>query len=226
MRDAIDVLRTFASFASCLTEVLSTGSKNDRVPEATVHRSAAVAELLASGDGLIFVTAHTAGWEAMGALLAREHRRRVMIVMQRERDPAARALHDAAREAQRGVQVAHVGGDPLASLPRCDTCGRAASSRSRSTGSRGGWPVARCGSSGDPGSSRRGLCASPSSRAPPSYRFLVANRSSAVRVHFCEPVHVARRAVPAELDVAAQALADALGAFVSAHPTDWFAFDA
>ena len=45
-----------------------------------------------------------------------------------------------------------------------------------------------------------------------------------VTVYVNEPVVVPRRAEPRAVDAAAQQLADALGMFVTAHPTQWFAF--
>ena len=72
LRDAIDVLRTFSNFASCLTEVLSSGSKNGVLPEATVHSGPGAERVLSTAGGAIMATAHTAGWESLGALLARD----------------------------------------------------------------------------------------------------------------------------------------------------------
>lgn len=43
-------------------------------------------------------------------------------------------------------------------------------------------------------------------------------------VHVREPVAVLRHADDPAIDTAAQRLADALGEFVSAHPTQWFPF--
>ena len=108
LRDVIDVVQTFATFASCITEVLSTGSKNGLPPVAMVHRGPRVDDLLATPGGVIFATAHTAGWESLGALLAREHRKQVMIVMQREPDAAARQLQDAMRQVPGGVRIKQV----------------------------------------------------------------------------------------------------------------------
>jgi KDO2-lipid IV(A) lauroyltransferase len=226
VRDAIDVYRTFASFASCLTEVLATGSKNDRVPEAVVHRDDGVVQLLASSGGIILVTAHTAGWDTLGALLAQEHRKRVMLVMQRERDSGARALHDAAREARRGVQVVHVGGDPLASLPlmrHVREGGVVALQIDRVPRGMAGRAVRLFGRPGLIPEGPLRLAQLTGAPIVPVFSSRTGHRRYAV--HLCEPVHVARRAAPAELDAAAQSLADAFGGFVSAHPTDWFAFD-
>jgi phosphatidylinositol dimannoside acyltransferase len=115
-RDGMDVGRTFANFASGVTEVLSAGSKNEIVPEAIVHGRVYVEEILASRGGVIFATTHTAGWESLGAMMAHQHDKRVMLVMRRERDEGARRLQDAMRHARGGVDIVHVGDDPLASL--------------------------------------------------------------------------------------------------------------
>jgi lauroyl/myristoyl acyltransferase len=56
----------------------------------------------------------------------------------------------------------------------------------------------------------------------PVFSSRTGHRQYAVDV--CEPVYVARRADPGALDAAAQRVADALGKFVSAHPTQWFPF--
>jgi phosphatidylinositol dimannoside acyltransferase len=44
-------------------------------------------------------------------------------------------------------------------------------------------------------------------------------------VYVRQPVFVSRAADDRELTAAAQCLADAFGAFVSAHPTQWFPFE-
>jgi KDO2-lipid IV(A) lauroyltransferase len=225
LRDAIDVGRTFANFASCITEVLSTGSKNGTVPEAMVHGRPHVEELLASRGGIIFATAHTAGWESLGALLARQHLKRVMIVMRRERHEGARKLQDAMRESQEGVRIVHVGDDPLASLPvmrhlrdggvvalQIDRVPPGMSARSVRL-------------FGGPGAIPEGpLRLAQLTGAPivPVFSARLGHRRYAVYLH--EPVVVPRKATSHALDAAAQQLADALGEFVSAHPTQWFAF--
>jgi len=224
VRRAFDVICTFANFASCLTEVLSTGSKNDLVPEAIVHLHPGAANLLSSPDGIIFATAHTAGWERLGALLAREHQKRVMVVMQRERDPAARELQDSMR-VQSGVQVVHVGADPLASLPlmyHLRTGGVVALQIDRVPQGMTGRAVRLFGLPGLIPEGPLRLAQLTGAPIVPVFSARTGHRRYAV--HVGEPVCVARSAGPHVVDAAAQRLADALGSFVGTHPTQWFAF--
>jgi KDO2-lipid IV(A) lauroyltransferase len=225
LKDAIDVGRTFANFASCITEVLSTGSKNETTPEAMIHGRPHVEELLASTRGIIFATAHTAGWESLGALLARHHLKKVMIVMRREHDEGARKLQDSMREAQAGVHVVHVGDDPLASLPvmrHLRDGGVVALQIDRV-------PPGMCARAvqlfGRPGAIPEGpLRLAQLTGAPIVPVFSARTGHRRYSVYLREPVIVPRKASDHALDAAAQRLADALGEFVSAHPTQWFAF--
>jgi lauroyl/myristoyl acyltransferase len=224
-RSAIDVARTFANFASCLTEVLSRGSKNAQVPEAVVHGNPQVEGLLAAGRGVIFATAHTAGWESMGPLLAREHGLRVTMVMQSERDPSARDLNDQKRRAQGGLDIVHVGGDPFASLPllrRLREGGVVAMQIDRVPAGMGSRAVNLFGRAGAIPEGPLRLAQLAGAAIVPVFSARTGHRRYAVYVH--EPVTVSRGAGERELDVAAQRLADMLGGFVSAHPTQWFPF--
>jgi KDO2-lipid IV(A) lauroyltransferase len=223
--DLVDLARTFANFASCLTEELAKGSKNDRAPEVAVD-DAYVARMLASPQGVIFATAHTAGWECLGALLARTHDRRVMVVMQRERDPAARALQDRVRlAAARGVEIVHVGEDPLACLPlmrHLRAGGVVALQIDRVPKGMTGRKVQMFGETGVVPEGVLRLAQLTGAPILPVFSSRTGHRRYAVEV--CSPVHVARHADAAELDAAAQKLADALQSFVRLHPTQWFAF--
>jgi lauroyl/myristoyl acyltransferase len=226
-RSAIDVARTFANFASCLTEVLSTGSKNGQVPEAVVHGEHRVGPLLASGRGIIFATAHTAGWEIMGPLLAREHDLRVTMVMQRERDASARELNDSKRRAQGGLNIVHVGDDPLASLPLLGQLrdgGVVAMQVDRVPTGMTARPVTLFGRPGAIPEGPLRLAQLTGAPIVPVFSARTGHRRYAVYVR--EPVTVSRHADTHEIDTAAQQLADALGAFVSEHPTQWFPFHA
>jgi hypothetical protein len=86
------------------------------LPEAVVSGELHLLDAISDGRGLLFATAHTAGWETVGPLLSRDHGLRVMIAERPERDPRARVIQDGARKAQ-GLLVAHVGDDPLSALP-------------------------------------------------------------------------------------------------------------
>ncbi len=118
VRDAKEVLATFASFASCLAEVLSNDSENGaRAPQATVYGERNIHASLVAKKGAVLVTAHTGGWESVGALLGREYGLPMMFVMHPEGDEEAREMTDKARM-RAGVQITHVReDDPLASLP-------------------------------------------------------------------------------------------------------------
>lgn len=225
LRDAVDVVRTFANFASCITEVLATGSKNGLQPEATVHRGPRVDDLLSTLGGVIFATAHTAGWESLGALLAHEHRKEVMIVMQRERDAGARELQDAMRKAPEGVKIVHVGDDPLASLPlmrHLRDGGVVALQIDRVPTGMAGRAVRLFGRRGSIPEGPLRLAQLTGVPIVPVFSARTGHGRYAVYVS--EPICVPRRAEPTAIDAAAQHIADALEEFLSAHPTQWFPF--
>lgn len=223
-RDAVDVARTFATYASCLTEILGAGSARGRLPRGVVWGELHLRDALADGRGLIFVTAHTAGWETVGPLLSRDHGLRVMIAVQAERDPQARRIQDAAREAH-GLLVAHVGDEPLSALPLVRHL-------------RQGGVVALQVDRAPPGLRTRAvrmfdrtarlpegplrLAALTGAPIVPVFAARTAHRT--YRVDVCAPVRVARRATDAELDAAAQRVARDLEAFVRVRPTQWFHF--
>lgn len=224
-RDAVEVLGTFANFASCLTELLSTGSRNGLPTQAMVHSGPRLHDLLAMPGGVIFGTAHTAGWESLGGLLARDHHKRVMIVMQRERDESARELQDALRQAQGGVQIMHVGEDPLACLPlirHLREGGVVALQIDRLPAGMTGRSVRLFGRPGVIPEGPLRLAQLTGAPIVPVFSERKGHRRYEVHVH--EPIFVARRAEPGAVDAAAQRLADALSGFVVAHPTQWFPF--
>jgi KDO2-lipid IV(A) lauroyltransferase len=224
-RNVLDVCATFANFASCLTDVLAGGSKNASPPDASILGHPDVDTLLASHGGIIFATAHTAGWESLGALLIRQHRKRVMIVMRRERHEGARRLQDSIREAHSGVQIVHVDGDPLASLPlvrHLRDGGVVALQIDRVPYGMSGRAVSLFG---QPGAVPEGpLRLAQLTGAPVVPVFSARTGHRRYEVHLQRPIVVSRRATAAALDAAAQQIADDLSAFVSARPTQWFAF--
>jgi KDO2-lipid IV(A) lauroyltransferase len=181
-------------------------------------------DAVSDGRGIIFATAHTAGWETVGPLLSRHHKLSVMIAEERERDAIARAIQDDARRAS-GLLVAHVGDDPLSALPLVQHL-------------RGGGVVALQIDRAPPQLRTRAvtLFGAPATMpegplrlamltgAPvlPIFAGRTGYREYEVVAH--PPIRLSRRATGHELDAAAQALADAMQSFVRARPTQWFHF--
>jgi len=149
-----------------------------------------------------------------------------MMAMERERNEDARRLHDDARRAG-GLEVAHVGADPFASLPLL---------RHLRAGGLVGIQIDRM-PEGMRGRAVR-LLDTPT-RLPEGPLRLAQVSGAPLLPAFCArlgfrrclvdiaaPIHVPRRATEADLDAAAQAIADALSRFLRAHPTQWFHFGA
>jgi KDO2-lipid IV(A) lauroyltransferase len=224
VRDVLDVARTFVTYASCLAEILGAGSPRGRLPEAVVWGEPHLQDALADGRGVVLVTAHTGGWEAIGSLLSRDHALRVMLVEQAEPNPVARTIQDEARQAH-GLLVAHVGEDPLSVL-------------SVASHLRGGGAVALqidrvprrvrargVTMFGAPARVPEGpLRLAMLTGAPlvPVFAARTGHRRYDIVAH--PPVRVRRAAADAELDAAAQSLADAMESFVRPRPTQWFHF--
>lgn len=224
VRDALDVVRTFTTYASCLAETLGAGSSHDVIPQATVRGELHVVDACARGAGLVIATAHTAGWEAAGPLVARDLGLRVMIAERPEADPEARRIQDEARSVH-GVLVAHVGEDPMAALPLLRHL-------------RGGGAVALQMDRTPPGVRTRAvhmfgsraaipegplrLAALTGAPIVPVFCARVGHRKYVIHAH--ASIALARNAGDAELDAAAQHIADCLQDFVRAHPTQWFHF--
>lgn len=222
LQDVADTSRTFVAYAGVLAEVLAFGSKNDGVPHAVSEGAENLHAALALGKGIILLTLHTAGWEIAGPLFMSHAKLDVMIVMERERDSAARELHDRAREAA-GLKVAHVGDDPLASLPllrHLQGGGAVALQIDRPPPNGRMLPVRLLGD--DDGLPEGPFRLAQLSGAPivPVFTVRTGFRDYALRVgtHHL----LARRATPAELNRTAQLVADEVTAFLRAHPTQWF----
>jgi KDO2-lipid IV(A) lauroyltransferase len=223
-REAADVARTFATYAACLAEILAAGSPRARLPEALVLGESHMHDARADGRGMIFATAHTAGWETVGPLLSRDHNVPLMIAAERERDEAARAIQDDARRAT-GLLVAHVGDDPLSALPLAQHLrrgGAVALQIDRSPPRMRARPVRLFGA---PGAIPEGpLRLAMLTGAPILPIFAARTGYREYEVLAYAPIRLSRRATDGELDAAAQALADAMQSFVRARPTQWFHF--
>jgi KDO2-lipid IV(A) lauroyltransferase len=224
VRGALDVARTFINYAGSLAESLAAGSPNAAHPEAAVRGAEHLSGAIARGRGVVIVTAHTAGWENVGPLLSRDHGVQLMLAMQAEADERARALHDAARRAN-GMEIVHVGGDPLASLALLQHV-------------RGGGAAALQLDRLAPGMRSREVDLFEARGRIPEGPLRIAQLAGApivpvfsARLGFRRylididaPVLVSPRPSARELDAAAQALANAMTRFLRAHPTQWLMF--
>ncbi len=224
VREVRDVAQTFTSYAGCLTEVLANGSKNARAPAVEVSGSAHAAPALAAGRGVILVTAHTAGWELIGPIFRERTGLEIAMVMEAERDSAARELQDRARRAS-GMDVVHVGSDPFASLTLlCKLRDGAALGLQIDRVPRGmrGVDVRLFGR---PGQIPEGpLRLAQLSGAPILPVFCARLGRLRYVVEVSEGMFVPRRPDPGVVDAGAQKLADVMTDFVRRYPTQWFAF--
>jgi lauroyl/myristoyl acyltransferase len=224
LRETAEVARTFITYASCLAEVL--GGEPGRRPasSALVRGELHLEDALALGRGAVIVTAHTAGWEVVGPLLARDRRVEVMIVEAAEHDAAASAIQDEARRTL-GLRVVHVGDDPLSALPlvkhlheggavalQIDRAPRTARAREVTMFGERGWipegPLRLAAMTGAP--------------VVPVFVARIGHRR--YEVITSAPLRLERGAGLEALDAAAQELARRLEQFVRAHPTQWFHF--
>ncbi|MDP9152056.1 MAG: lysophospholipid acyltransferase family protein [Myxococcota bacterium] len=224
LRDAVDVARTFAGYASCLAEILSAGSPNGSLPEVVVWGEPHVDDALADGRGIVFATAHTAGWETVGPLMVRDHGFRIMIAEAPERDAASRAIQDDARRAH-GLLVVHVGDDPLAALPLARHLregGAVALQMDRAPAGLRARTVALFGERWRVPEGPLRLAALTGAPLVPVFVARTGHRS--YKVFNGRPIRLARAAGERELDDAAQSFADSLHVFLRAHPTQWFHF--
>ncbi len=113
--EAIDIVRTFVSYAHCLTESLAAERPEAQAARAVVRGIEHLHAVIAQRRGAVMVTAHSGAWDVAARWLARDHSLDILLVMAREPDAGARALQDRLRE-RFGVRVAHVGEHPLDAL--------------------------------------------------------------------------------------------------------------
>lgn len=223
-RDTVDAARTFASYASCLAEILGAGSARGRLPEAVIWGEHHVLDAVGQGRGVLFATAHTSGWETVGPLLSRDHGLRVLIAEAAERDSEARAIQDEARRAH-GLLVAHVGDDPLAVLPlvrHLREGGVVALQIDRVPPRLRARPVRLFDAPARMPEGPLRLAMLTGAPLVPVFAARTGYRRYVVEAR--APIRLPRAAGDAELDAAAQLLADALQEFLRAHPTEWFHF--
>ena len=224
LREALDVGQTFINYASCLAESLGSGAEGTTPARAIVRGELFFQDALAGGHGVVLVTAHTAGWEILGAALARGRGRPLTLVVAEEGDPTAAAIQDGARLAP-GVRVAHAGRDPLAAL--------ALSAQLRAGGvvalqiDRAPAAVRSRGVAlfGEPARLPEGpLRLAMLTGAPIVPAFVARSGFRRYEVTVRPPLVLSRASTDADLDAAARRLATELETFVRVHPTQWFHF--
>lgn len=223
-RELYDITRVFSSYASCLTEAMLLSHGRGEGLRTHARGVEHYFNAAAQNRGVIAVTAHTGGWEMSGAVLGGISPAEVVLVMQREPDERARALHDEAR-ARSGVRVVHVGDSPFDALQITQYLRRRAvvalqidrvpeGIRRRAVRFFGHpWaipegPLRLAAMSGSPllpvFTRRRGYM---------DYEAIIA-----------PPILLPRRPSEAELDRAAHDVIGALERFVRAYPTQWYNF--
>ncbi len=115
-REAWDVVRTFAQFASCLAESLGAGRPEALSRRVRVRGTQRITDMLERGQGFVIVTAHVGPWDGAAQALAHDRGTRVMVVMAYEDDSGAEAVHDRVR-GEADVRVLRIGRHPLDALP-------------------------------------------------------------------------------------------------------------
>lgn len=230
LRDAKEVLATFANYATCLTEVLSNDAGDGpHLPRITVEGRSFVRDVMArraAGSkplGLVIVTAHTAGWESVGPLLAQDYGLALTLVMSAEGDARSREIHDRARR-KAGLGISHVG-DPLASLPLLRELRAGAAVALQLDRTIPGLRTRDVTLLGQRDRLPEGpLRLAQLTGAPilPIFCARQGHRSYVVRVY--PSLTIDRHASDDDLEAAAQELADDMTDFLRDHPTDWFHF--
>jgi lauroyl/myristoyl acyltransferase len=224
IREATEVAQTFVTYASCLAEVLGGVPGRGPAAGALVRGELHLEDALALGRGAIIVTAHTAGWEVVGPLLARDRRVQVLIVEAAEHDAAASAIQDEARRTL-GLRVVHVGADPLSALPlvkHLHDGGAVALQIDRAPRSARAHEVTMFGERAWIPEGPLRLAALTGAPIVPVFVARVGHRR--YEVITSAPIRLERAAARAAFDAAAQELAARLEQFVRAHPTQWFHF--
>lgn len=224
-RDARDVLSTFGTYASCLAEVLSNDAPGGpRKPRALVLGERFVRAAMREQTGMVLVTAHTAGWDVVGPLLGKTYGVDLLLAIHAEPNAAAGRIQDEARR-RAGVSIAHVGGDPLSSLPLLHHL---------RAGGVVGLQLDRIAS----GMRTRAVSVLGEKVELPEGPFRLAQFSGAPIVPiFCarrghreylivafEPRRLPRRASDSAIDDVAGYVASCMMCFLREHPTQWFQF--
>ncbi len=223
--DALDTVKLFASFAASLTEAFAVGSDRGERLVASIEGEDSFMRARALKRGMVVLTAHTSGWHASGPVLASDSAAPAILVMRKERDPAAQAVQELAREHLGARALQLDGNDPLAALPllgHLRAGGVIAFQIDRLPPQMRGRRVRFLGeeSSLPEGPFRLAALAG----AP--VVVVLGRRLGFMRyaLEASPPIILSRRPDDAELDDAAGRVAAAVESFVRRFPTEWFDF--
>ena len=224
LAEQYDVLRTFMNYAACLAEGLGTERMEARRVKFHAEGAEHLESALSADRGLILLTAHIGPFEAAARYFSQVHHVNLMVVMNKEPNPAARQFHDDLRR-KMGVVVTHVGEHPLDALPvlgHLERGGVAAIQLDRLSGNGrnldakffgGTWPIPE-------GPLRlASLC-----EVPLMTVFTRRRAYFDYELVMSELMHVGRRPSRPELEAHAQKLAAGLERAILRDPTQWFHF--
>jgi KDO2-lipid IV(A) lauroyltransferase len=219
-----DTAAVFANFAACMTEALALSIRPGAKIDGGVIGDEPFLEAVAAGRGVIVATAHTGGWEIAGLLLKALHDADVIVVMARERDERAQALHDDARHGA-GVRVVRLGGDPLEALPLLAHLRKGGVVAIQVDRLPAGMRGRESRLFGKPWMVPEGpLALAAVSGAPIIPAFTRRLGFMRYEVLPQQAIRVARRPTPEQLDEAARQLMAGIERFVIENPTQWFHF--
>jgi len=225
-RDVVLSGKVFANFASCLADTFLVAAGRGYVAQVrSANQGADFFAAQAAGKGVILATAHTAGWDVAGPMLTTLQSAEIIVVMGREEDARARALHDRARH-RAGVRVVHAGDDALAALPLLHHLRRqgiVAMKMDRTV------PGMRCRDVrlfGRPWKIPEGILTLAAVSGAPILPVFTRRLGFLEYEYVSAPaLHLPRRPSPGELDATAQTLADRLSDFARDNPDQWFSWD-
>lgn len=212
---------TFIAFARSFAEGFAALSHRRDEVVLTVENERVLFDAVGAEKGCILLTAHTSSFEVAAAGLVRALGAPVVMAMRREPNAAGREVQDAVRRGA-GLSIVHVDEDPLSALELA---------RQLRAGATVGLQIDRV-PAGVRGVSVR-LFDRPGQL--PLGPFALARATGAplitcftrrlgfleVRIRASEAVYVSRRASAAEIECAAQRVADELTEWVREAPTEW-----
>lgn len=225
LREQVDVARTFVAFASSLADGMALSERDRYAPTVDVTGGDHLDRAAADGSGVILATAHTAGWETAVTALRRGYAdRKVLVVMHREADGEAGAMHDAWRR-ELGFEIVHAGEDPLSLLPllrHLREGGFVAVQLDRSPAGIRGRSVPVHGRTLQTPEGPFQLAALTGCPIVPVF----ARRTGFLRYELSlrPAIRVPKHPDESALERATREAASALADFVGAHPTQWFHF--